>query len=51
MTKNEELIARLTDSSLRMVKSTYNLIKHYGLENTQMVLDWLDGLNEISVKN
>lgn len=51
MTRNEELVKELTRSSLKMVNSTYNLIKLYNLENSQMVLDWLDKLNEISVKN
>lgn len=51
MTRNEELIKELTSSSLQMIKSTYNLIKLYKLENSQMVLDWLDKLNEYSVKN
>lgn len=50
MNKNEELIKNLTDSSLRMVKATYNLAKLYGLENEQYVLDWQDALNEVSVK-
>lgn len=51
MTKNEELINRLTKSSLQMVKSTYNLIKMYKLENSQIALNWLDELNKISVMN
>lgn len=51
MTKNEELINRLTKSSLQMVKSTYNLIKMYELENSQIALNWLDELNKISVMN
>ena len=46
----EELIKTLTECSLQMCDSTYNLIKEYGLENSQMALDWLDKLNEISVK-
>jgi hypothetical protein len=49
MTKNEELIEKLTESSLKMVKATYNLIKLYKLENTQTTLNWLDELNKISV--
>ena len=49
MTKNEELIERLTESSLKMVRATYNLSKLYKLENTQIVLNWLDELNKISV--
>ena len=47
---NVEMIKGLTDSSLRMVRATYNLAKLYGLENEQYVLDWQDALNEISVK-
>ena len=50
MSKNKELVNSLMDSSLKMVKSTYNLIKLYGLENEQEVLDWKDALNEVSVK-
>jgi hypothetical protein len=50
MNKNEQLIKTLTESSLQMCQSTYNLIKLYKLEDSQMVLDWLDKLNELSVK-
>jgi len=50
MTKNKELVVNLMKSSLQMINSTYNLIKLYGLENEQEVLDWQDALNEISVK-
>ena len=50
MSKNKELVSSLMNSSLKMVKGTYNLIKLYGLENEQDVLDWQDALNEISVK-
>lgn len=50
MKKNKELVTNLMKSSLQMVKSTYNLIKLYNLENEQDVLDWQDALNEISVK-
>lgn len=48
--KNKELVKNLTESSLKMVRATYNLIKLYGLENEQDILDWQDALNEISVK-
>ena len=50
MKKNKELVTNLMKSSLQMVKSTYNLIKLYNLENEQDVLDWQDALNEISIK-
>ena len=50
MTKNKELVINLMKDSLQMIKSTYNLIKLYRLENEQEVLDWQDKLNEISVK-
>lgn len=50
MTKNKELVINLMKDSLQMIKATYNLIKLYGLENEQEVLNWQDKLNEISVK-
>lgn len=48
---NDELLNELLDSSLQIVKSTYNIIETYRLESSQSVLNWLDKLNEISVKN
>lgn len=50
MTKNKELVINLMKDSLQMVESTYDIIKLYGLENEQEVLDWQDELNKISVK-
>ena len=50
MTKNKELAINLMKDSLQMVESTYDIIKLYGLENEQEVLDWQDELNKISGK-
>lgn len=53
MTKNilkENLIKELLQSNLEETQKTYDLMKSYGLENEQYVLNWLDALNAISIK-
>ncbi len=39
------------NKSLKDLNEIWNMIKDYKLENSQEVLDWLDNLNEISVRN
>lgn len=39
------------NKSLKDLNEIWNMIKDNNLENSQEVLDWLDNLNEISVRN
>lgn len=45
-----DLMKQLCDANIDEVISIYNLAKNYNLENDQIILDWQDKLNEISVK-
>jgi hypothetical protein len=46
----KSLIKQLCDANIDEVIGIYNLAKNYNLENDQIILDWQDKLNEISVK-
>ena len=40
----------MTDSSIEAIEAVYKELKDSNLLNEQFVLDWLDKLNEISVR-
>lgn len=40
----------MVDASIEAIKSIYKELKDSNLLNEQFVLDWLDKLNEISVR-
>jgi len=42
---------QVLNGELTYLNGLWDLIKRNNLENEQFVLDWLDKLNEISVKN
>lgn len=46
----EEKIKCVLESNAQFVDDLYKLIKELGMLNEQCVLDWLDRLNEISVR-
>lgn len=50
-TLKENLIKELLQNNLNEINTIYDLIQLYNLENEQYVLDWLDSLNEISIRN
>ena len=41
----------MVDASIEAIESIYKELKDSNLLNEQFVLDWLDKLNEISVRN
>lgn len=41
----------MTDSSIEAIEAIYKELKDADLLNEQFVLDWLDKLNEISVRH
>lgn len=43
-------IDKLLDSSLVFIEGVFTFIKENNLLNDQRVLDWLDKINEISVR-
>lgn len=46
----EEKIKCVLESNAQFIDDLYKLIKELGMLNEQCVLDWLDKLNEISVR-
>ena len=50
-TLKENLIKELLQNNLNEINTIYDLIQLYNLQNEQYVLDWLDSLNEISIRN
>lgn len=47
----KDIITNLYRESLELLKIIYDLSERNELLNSQEFLDWLDELNEISVKN
>lgn len=41
----------LCDSSIHMINEIWRMIEKKEMYNEQFVLDWLDKLNEISIRN
>jgi hypothetical protein len=44
-------ILNLCDISVQLLNGIWNIIKKENMENEQIILDWLDKINEISVRN
>lgn len=44
-------VYNMCQMSILMLEGIWNEIEELGLKDEQMVLDWLDHINEISVRN
>lgn len=44
-------LEKMLDASIEAIESIYNELKEDNLLNDQRTLDWLDKLNEISVRH
>lgn len=46
-----KMLEDLMDESVKLLDEIWTYIKENDLENNQKVLDWLDIINEISIRN
>lgn len=46
-----KMLEDLMDESVKLLDEIWTYIKENNLENNQKVLDWLDTINEISIRN
>ena len=46
-----KMLEDLMDESIKLLDEIWTYIKENNLENNQKVLDWLDTINEISIRN
>ena len=46
-----KMLEDLMDESIKLLDEIWTYIKENDLENNQKVLDWLDTINEISIRN
>lgn len=46
-----KMLEDLMDESVKLLDEIWTYIKENDLENNQKVLDWLDTINEISIRN
>ena len=42
---------RACQASIQMIEEVWKMIEQAGLKDEQFVLDWLDSLNAISIRN
>ena len=46
-----KMLEDLMDESVKLLDEIWTYIKENDFENNQKVLDWLDTINEISIRN
>ena len=46
-----KMLEDLMDESVKLLDEIWTYIKENNLENNQKVLNWLDTINEISIRN